>query len=346
LFAQKSKAMSKLRRKVCFFVRTRTPQDLQYKQFYSNDMRILHDLGYEVCITTDVLNIPRGIDLILAWWWTWSWVPVLQGRLSGVPVVITGVFNYECYPPERSYAGRSWPQRKIMAWNLRHAAANVFLTRYEMEKVCSHLYVHNPCVSPCVLDLSRYPLFDRPADSQLLVSISQLLRLHNRRKRVPELLRAIAHVRELVPEVRLSILGDKNDGTEEVESLIRQLGLENIVELVGKVSEAEKIDYFRRAAVYCQPSAFEGFGMAIAEAMACGVPVVTTRAGAIPEVVGEDAIFCDGADPRDLADKIIELLKNQDLRQELGRRGSQRIRSHFPYERRREELGCLFETLI
>jgi len=338
--------MSKRRRKVCFFVHTKNPKELQYKQFYSNDIRILHDLGYEVHIATDVLHLPRGMDLTLAWWWTWSWAPLLRGRLSGSPVVITGVFNYECYPPERSYPGRSWPQRKVMAWNLRHAAANVFLTEYEREKVCSHLYVNNPCVSPCGLDLSRYPLPDRPTNSNLLVCITQLLRLHNRRKRVPELLHAIARVREVVPEVRLSILGEKNDGTEEVESLIRQLGLENIVELAGNVSEEEKIEYFRRAAVYCQPSAFEGFGMSIAEAMACGVPVITSRVGAVPEVVGDEALFCDGADPRDLGGRIIELLRNRDLRQELSRRGSQRIRSLFPYERRREELGRLFDTLI
>lgn len=338
--------MSKRRRKAGFFVCTKNPKELHYKQFYSTDIQILHDLGYEVHIATDILGVPRGMDLILAWWWTWSWAPVLQGRLSGIPVVITGTFNFESYPPELSYAGRSWRQRKIIAWNLRHAAANVFVSRYEMEKVCSHLYVHNPCVSPHCLDLSRYPTHDRPANSHLVVCISQLLRLHNRRKRVPELLRAIAHVREVVPEVRLSILGDKNDGTKEVESLIRQLGLEEVVELAGNVSEEEKIGYFRRAAVYCQPSAFEGFGMSIAEAMACGVPVVTTRVGAIPEVVGDDAVFCEGADPRDLAERIIELLRNHDLQQELGRRGSQRIRSQFPYERRREELGRLFDTLV
>jgi glycosyltransferase involved in cell wall biosynthesis len=70
----------------------------------------------------------------------------------------------------------------------------------------------------------------------------------------------------------------------------------------------------RECTVYLQPTRYEGFGLAILEAMSCGAPVVTSARGAVPEVVGDTAILVDGTSPMAIADGVLQYLGNRLLR--------------------------------
>lgn len=125
-------------------------------------------------------------------------------------------------------------------------------------------------------------------------------------KGVPTLIEALAHLPE---PVRL-VLIDEDHALHPVRTLGRRLGVEGRIEVTGRLPTDELVRRYRRAAIVVVPSRYEGFGLPAAEAMACGTPVVATRAGALPEVMrtGGGGVLVNVDDPADLARGVRELL--------------------------------------
>jgi glycosyltransferase involved in cell wall biosynthesis len=113
--------------------------------------------------------------------------------------------------------------------------------------------------------------------------------------------------------------------------------------LTGGVSDETLADWYRRASVYVQASRHEGFGMAVAEAMLAGCIPVVTKAGALPEVVGDVGVQVDAPDPESIADGIRAALALPD---EQRLRARQRVLDLFPVSARREGLYRAVEDLL
>ena len=92
----------------------------------------------------------------------------------------------------------------------------------------------------------------------------------------------------------------------------------------GYVTDAELRALYENAACFVYPSLYEGFGLPPLEAMTCGCPVVASRAASLPEVCGEAALYCDPADPHDIASRIQTVLEDARCSAELRRRGTER----------------------
>ena len=93
---------------------------------------------------------------------------------------------------------------------------------------------------------------------------------------------------------------------------------------------------YARAAVAVVPSVYEGFGLPAGEAMACGLPVVCTTGGALPEVVGDTGILVPPADTEALAGSITRLLDNPEQAAKIGRAGRMRVHKRFTWKRAAE----------
>src|SRR5205814_9199823 len=122
------------------------------------------------------------------------------------------------------------------------------------------------------------------------------------RKCLVEVIEAAALVHDRRPDVKFVIAGAKGDFADEAAAIVRRLGAEQYLELPGAISKEEKIRLMQQCAVYLQPTRYEGFGLAILEAMSCGAPVVTSPSGAVPEVVGDTALMVDATSPASIAD--------------------------------------------
>ena len=131
--------------------------------------------------------------------------------------------------------------------------------------------------------------------------------------------------------VRLIVVGSpaKNG---RIEGLLRGLGIGDRVEFTGRIDNREFVRQYARASVAIVPSLYEGFGLPAGEAMACGVPVVGTTAGALPEVIGDAGVLVPPAKPGALAAAVAELLDHPDRAEEIGQAGFRRVRKRFTWE--------------
>ncbi|MCK4824502.1 glycosyltransferase family 4 protein, partial [bacterium] len=145
------------------------------------------------------------------------------------------------------------------------------------------------------------------------------------------------------PDYKFAVVGSHGDGYEQLAGEAKKL--EAPVDFPGKVSDEELIRYYQRAQLYIQPSAHEGFGVSIAEAMACGcVPIGTERA-AIPEVIGDCGFYVPFDDPIALARTVSSVLKRDDLSQ-LAIRARDRILKNFTVEKKRARLIMVIGELV
>jgi glycosyltransferase involved in cell wall biosynthesis len=139
----------------------------------------------------------------------------------------------------------------------------------------------------------------------------------------------------------------KPDYKNHLERLASGLG--DRIRFLGKVPHEDLPDYYGLADIFVHPAVWqEPFGMILTEAMGCGLPVVSTRSGGIPEIVvdGETGLLARTGDPQSLADAILDLVGDPVRRREMGKRGVERLRENFTWERtaRRMEAVLLGES--
>jgi glycosyltransferase involved in cell wall biosynthesis len=159
------------------------------------------------------------------------------------------------------------------------------------------------------------------------------------------LIRAFAELRVNRPDLRLVIIGRPKAGGP-TERLITELDLDNSVRFRHGLSTAEIRELYAQSTVAIVPSEYEGFGLPAGEAMACGVPVVSTNGGALPEVVGDAGIVVPVRDAHELARGVARLLDDEALRTDLAERGQERIANLFSWERAATQMTSLYRRVI
>ena len=145
------------------------------------------------------------------------------------------------------------------------------------------------------------------------------------------LLHAYAHLLERYPELELLLISKPNPGGK-TEKLVQRLGLVDKVQFVNGISTEQMVRYYAEAAIAVVPSVYEGFGLPAGEAMACGVPVVSTDGGALPEVVGDAGVIVPAKNVDALVEAIDSLLQDPQARAELGARAKKRIEENFCWQ--------------
>ena len=152
------------------------------------------------------------------------------------------------------------------------------------------------------------------------------------------LIDALAKVRTEREDAHLVVIGQPRHKSA-VPAQIKRLGLEGAVEFVSGVSDERIVELYAEAEIAVVPSLYEGFSLPSIEAMACGVPLVTTTGGALPEVVGRPgdcALLVPPADADALAVQIIGLLGNAAQRAQMGEGGLRRVLDRYTWRRTAE----------
>ncbi|MFL5801413.1 MAG: glycosyltransferase [Roseiflexaceae bacterium] len=138
--------------------------------------------------------------------------------------------------------------------------------------------------------------------------------------------------------------GGAREAQPAIDQQIAESGLQNQVRFLGYVPHGDLPALYRGAAGLLFPSLFEGFGMPVLEAMACGCPVVCSSTSSLPEIAGDAALLTDPADAEAFADAIARLLRDEDLRAELRQRGLHQA-AHFSWRRHTlETIGVFYRV--
>ncbi|MHB8188845.1 MAG: glycosyltransferase family 4 protein [Ferrimicrobium sp.] len=192
-------------------------------------------------------------------------------------------------------------------------------------------------------DWSEAGILERPPEgyegigSRILLALSTL----EPRKGVVDLLRAFDTVAGVYPDVELWIAGGRGWGLDRFDAVLDGLVHRDRVRILGYVDVATRRWLLTHATLFVYPSHYEGFGLPPLEAMAAGTPVVTTDAGAIPEVVGDAARVVPARDSDALASAVVELLEEPEAMGELVSRGTLRAAS-FRWENSASAMIALY----
>lgn len=145
------------------------------------------------------------------------------------------------------------------------------------------------------------------------------------KKGVFDLLRAWPKVLVKVPGARLVLAGDGD--AQAILTVAGELGIGDSVDLPGWVAGQAKLDWLARASVFVLPSYAEGLPVGVLEAMICGIPVLATRVGGVPDIIedGCDGMIIDAGDVSQLAAALSQLVCDSELRDRLARAARQRV---------------------
>ena len=275
-------------------------------------------------------------DIVFGWFASrHTFFPVLLAKLMRRPtVLVVGGYDSANLPRIGYGNQRGGLRRWVTRWVMQHAdrlVTNSFFTRDEV--------IQNAGVDPERVTVVYHGLQVQPHRKRdkenLVITVGDVMQDTLYRKGLIPFVRAAF----LVPDVPFVLIGEWRD--RSIHKL-RDIAPPN-VSFTGWVSPDELNAYMSRARVYVQASQHEGFGLAVAEAMLHECVPVVTRAGALPEVVGDAGLYSDFAEPGPLAATI---RRGLNMHIDLGKLAYERIAREFPLDRRRQGLGRVIEAVL
>ena len=145
------------------------------------------------------------------------------------------------------------------------------------------------------------------------------------------------------PNLRVSFLGF---GGENLENIARKSGLRKQLNLSARLSLAERLEFFEKADIFALPTYAEAMPMSVIEAMAAGLPIVSTTVGGIPELIdeNEEGFLTEPANVEKFAEKLSELIKDKNLRVKMGQKAQTKVKKKLDFAVFTEKLkNCLVE---
>jgi glycosyltransferase involved in cell wall biosynthesis len=166
-----------------------------------------------------------------------------------------------------------------------------------------------------------------------------------RRKCIPEIIKAAAILKSRGVMIPFIICGKVEEDASFLKKMIEELDVSDLVNFPGPVDEETKLELLNMCGIYLQPTLFEGFGVAIAEALLCGAPVITSKVGAVNELTNGNCTYVDGESPEEIADNIIKVFDNYNHYLDLALKGSEFVKQNYYLDRRKNDFKKILENL-
>lgn len=226
--------------------------------------------------------------------------------------------------------GKSRWLRRIVYRKARLCIAASRAVQEEFRK----LGVKNIEIIPNGVDLEKFTAKDRcvacgTSDVRhkefVILSVGRLEKIKGHKY----LIEAFTVIKKEIPNAKLILVGDGSERFN-LEEQIEELAIKDSVQFIGEVSHNDLPHYYHKADVFVMPSLSEGFGIAVIEAMACGVPVIASRVGGLADIIsdGENGLLIGEANMMYLSSAIIELKGDVDLRLRIIKEALKKIQGY------------------
>jgi exopolysaccharide biosynthesis WecB/TagA/CpsF family protein len=274
--------------------------------------------------------------------------------LIGIPSLVTvHDLGYEHFP-----AAHTWAQRTYLQLTTRYhvlAATKIIADSEATRTDLIRLYGTSPSkisVVPLGIDHEQF----RPiTNTAMLSTVKTRYKTGERfilyvgtlqpRKNLHRLIRAFAQIAPRFPDINLVLAGGQGWLAEDLQALVNQLGVGERVVKTGYIEDSDLPALLSAAELFAFPSLFEGFGLPVLEAMACGTPVVTSNTSSLPEVAGTAALQVNPIQESQIADALALVLSQPALQEELRQRGL-RHAAQFTWEQSAAQIWAEIETLL
>lgn len=244
----------------------------------------------------------------------------------------------------------------LVSASVRGASHVITDSKFSRDEIVSRLQIPSERITP--IYLAPGSQYTAQSDLLLDMAVTQKYDLpefyvlylggYARHKNVMTLLLAYTYVAQgLGEDYPLVLAGAKpspGPNFPDYDDYIQQSNLNDFVKWIGYVDEEDKPALYRSAMCFAFPSRYEGFGLPPLEAMACGVPVVTTNAASLPEVVGDGAFALDPDDARQMAGSIISLLIQDDFAEEMKQKGLEQA-DKFSWQKTATETVIVYDRV-
>lgn len=336
------------KKKACFFSHEKLAS-LKREQYSIQDINILQELGYSVVIANSFSGIPWNCDLYFSWWASGSFLPLIKARLVNKPIIVVAGGNEAMFYRDSvtlkpaGYLATPWYKKLATRLSLRLSSVVLVVSDFMVKDATklgavNPIVVHN-CINTTTFNLSKL-------ERSYITSIFNLDENVMRIKRGEVLIKAIPAVLNIYPDQKFIFIGKKGNAYERLQCLVKDLNIDKNVNFIGSIDNTEVVKWLQQSKVYLQISDTETFGVSIAEAMSCGTPVVVSRRGAIPELVGDCGVFVDHNDPNAVAEGIIEILaKDEKEYNDIGNKARNRVIQYFSYEHRKKSIEKIISEL-
>ena len=326
--------------------------------FYGSDQENAHNLVWGgntrnklIRILGEQAYLPwlvrrKGLDLLFS--------PCNIGpRNPPVPMVITLFDLHWLRFPELFSPLRLAYLRRALTWSARKAEAILTISENSKKDLIKLLGIPEEKITVTYPGLD--PIFEKAPSPEEHAALRKTFGLGDkfilfvgqlhRRKNALGLIRAFQLLKEQGPlEYQLVLAGGEGDGSTEIRDYIRQQPRGEII-VTGCIPDEAIRTLYHQAACLVYPSFYEGFGLPVLEAMACGCPVITSNVSSLPEVAGEAALLIDPYRIETITTALVSLLTNPDLSPSLIQKGLGQAR-RFTWEAAARKTLAVFEKVM
>ncbi len=279
--------------------------------------------------------IPHAISAYLCRKLVGTGGPKIVTTLHGTDITLIGI-DSSFYEMTRLGINESDVVTAVSSYLAEETAA-----RFELRKEIRQIpnFVNLEKFSPELKNPSSRALYARSSD-KLIGHMSNFRSV----KRVPDVVRTFHLLQKQLP-ARLLMIGDGVE-LKPAQHLAAELGISDRIQFLGRIPNAG--DVLAQLDLFLLPSEYESFGLAALEAMACGVPVIATNTGGIPEVVddNENGLLCDVGDYACVAESALQILRDPARHAAMGRSARRRAVERFAEAQIVKQYEELYEELL
>lgn len=244
-------------------------------------------------------------------------------------------------------------RRLVVPWIAKSCERVIAPTEFEKKNIIQHFQIEDSKIEVVLHGVDNS--FKKIVDQDLLGKVRKKYSLPDHfmfylgntepRKNIHNLLKAYSELTSLDNNVPYLVI--TNIQASFLETVRKNLSLENLSQkiiLIGYADSEDLAALYNLADFFLYPSLREGFGLPILEAMACGTPVITSLASAMPEIAQDAALLVDPFDYRQIKLGMIRLMTEDNLRKELSRKGLERVKA-FTWKASAERILSVYESL-